>query len=233
MSMNIRFEELSAPLKYFMLKVGKAEMALTPLPDKKVLILYNDNVQWCSYDTQTREEIKEQFVEINLAHGRVVTTGLGFGFVQTILAQKEDVREVIVYEKNSDVIEMFKIFAETSNFNTDKIKIINEDANNIRGIECDWLIMDHFEGQHQPHWEILDYVRELSNHNNPQNVWFWPILNLYHVFCMKKQLPICNYSFNYFSRKLRVKNLPESLSDAYFEKIKILLNSRIKKPSFN
>lgn len=216
---DIKFRNLAAPLRYFPIQIGKAELK------KKyddLFILNYDGLQWCSFNPVCNIEIKEQFIEINLAKGKVVTTGLGFGLLQTILAQKKEVEQVIVYEKNLDIIKMFEFFAEKSGFNTDKIKIINQDANSIVDVECDWFIMDHYEAVHQPFWEILDNVREIAKKNKAKNYWFWPICHMYLVFCDMKKLKFNQTTFAQFAKQLKIDNLPIHMSESIISKFQLL-----------
>lgn len=231
---HVLFEDLKAPIKYFPVQVGKATMELqetvsmppSRAPNRKVFILKYDGLQWCAFEYSNQQELKEQFVEINLAKGKVITTGLGFGLVQSYLCQKKEVTELIVYEQNLDMVGMFKLFAKESNFDISKIKFVHEDANQMRGVECDWLVMDHFEAVHQPDWEILDKVRILAKENKAKNVLFWPMLHFYTRFCEMKKLTVGQDSYRLFVQMLDVKNLPAKLDKKIFEKIPMVYKRR-------
>lgn len=216
---DVLFEELAPVLNYFPVKIGKAEMVFH---SPKVYQLLYDGLQWCSlnvYDKLKNTEIKEQFIELNLAKGKIVTTGLGFGALQSILSMRENVSEVIVYEKYEDIIKMFLLFAKESNFDTSKIKIINEDASNCAEEHCDWLLMDHFECVHQPYWEVIDAVREISYNCNASNVLFWPMFFIFINFCLMKRIPFDSESYTLFRNMIKIPKLPTTIDSRLFSKL--------------
>lgn len=70
------------------------------------------------------KEIQATFEFIKRAKGKCGILGLGLGFCVQEIAKKDDVKEIIVYEKNKDIIELYN-----KNFKVNsKIKIINCDA---------------------------------------------------------------------------------------------------------
>lgn len=217
---DILFDELAPILNYFPIKIGKADLSYHAKHNSFCLMY--DNLQWMCLNCNDFREIKQFFVEINLACGNVVTTGLGMGLLQCHLILKKNVNRIIVYEKHPEVIEMFKITAEKNKFKLDKIEFRNEDASNLKNIECDWLLLDHFEAVHQPVWEILDDVRKISENNKANNIWFWSILATYRNFCVMKKLKLDSVSYSMFSKKLKVKNLIENIDKVLIEKISLI-----------
>ena len=217
---DILFEELAPVLNYFPVKIGKAEMFY--VSSGGYFLLAYDNLQWCTLNVNNRlknREAKEFFIDLNLAQGKIVTTGLGFGIIQSILSLRENVSEVIVYEKYEDIIKMFLLFAKESNFDTSKIKIVNEDASNSAKEHCDWLLMDHFECAHQPYWEVIDAVREISYDCNASNILFWPMHSIFITFCTLKQIPFNSKSYALFRSMIKINKLPATIDDALLSKL--------------
>lgn len=86
-------------------------------------------------------EIESSYMFIKYASGKVGVVGLGLGYVVQELAKKEEVNEVIVYEIEKDIIDLYY-----SNFeNNSKIKIINEDAYKANKERFDFFYVDIYE----------------------------------------------------------------------------------------
>lgn len=219
----IVFHDLKPVIKYLPIKIGNAEILRFP----PGFMLKVDGLQWCILQDNCKE-IRQLFAEINFAYGDVVTTGLGFGLVQTILLQKKEVRSITVYEKSVDVIDIFKETCAQSNFDISRLNIINDDADNMRNVDCDCLLMDHYERKHQPTWEIIDSARKLASNNNAKHVWFWSIIGIYSEFAYCKNMKNDVESFNRFSDMLNVKNLFR-LNEEYMEYIRLVINENIKR----
>lgn len=225
---DILFDELKPILNYFPIKVGKAEIFFrTNNIGLKTFQLCYDGLQWCTLNIDNPlnyVELKEFLFDINLTYGKVVTTGLGFGLLQTVLCQKSNVSEVIVYEKHEEIIEMFLTFVKQSNFNISKLKIINKDAKQSVEEDCDWLCMDHFECVHQTLWEVIDEVRELSLKSKAKNVMFWPIHQAYLEFCKKKNLPFNQNSYSQFENLIKIDKLPKQIDELILQKVNYFLD---------
>ena len=89
----------------------------------------------------TPYEIEASYFPIKMAQGRVGIVGLGLGYVAQEIAKKSQVDEVIVYEINKDVIDLYN-----SNFeHNEKIKIINEDAYKAKSDKFDFFYVDIYE----------------------------------------------------------------------------------------
>jgi len=224
---DILFEELAPVLNYFPVKIGKAEMVFH---SPTVFQLMYDGIQYCSFNVKgphAYTEILEQFVEYNLAEGKVVTTGLGFGLLQTLLSKKPTVSEVIVYEKHEDIIRMFELFVRESNFDASKIQIINQPAVDSVVEECDWLVLDHFEDIRMSEWEILDIVRDIHDRSNAKNLLFWPMPIFYTKFCSRKSLQCNDESYSMYHSATRLSKMPNKLPNDCFNKF-----NYFKKPLF-
>lgn len=73
-------------------------------------------------NTPMEKRTNRQFVET--AHGRVLIGGLGIGMIILAIQDKEDVNEIIVIEKNQEVIDLIQ---PQLNFNN-KVKIVKGDV---------------------------------------------------------------------------------------------------------
>lgn len=74
-------------------------------------------------------EIEGTYETIKMARGRVGIVGLGIGYSAIEIASKEEVNEVIVYEKSNEIIEMF-------NKNFSKVRLVEEYLSKIKIINC-------------------------------------------------------------------------------------------------
>ena len=97
--------------------------------DKKFnyLALLKNNEIWMSLNPN---EIKTMEPYINKAKGHVLVLGLGMGYVAYMMANKKEVKDVTIIEKDSNVINIFNNLLWPSFNNKEKIKIINDDAIN-------------------------------------------------------------------------------------------------------
>lgn len=87
--------------------------------------VFEQNRLWMSV---TPNEINTMKEDIDLAHGKVVTLGLGLGYFAFHCARKETITSVTIVEKDADVIELFKKHILPQFPNPEKIRIIHEDA---------------------------------------------------------------------------------------------------------
>jgi hypothetical protein len=76
----------------------------------------------------TPHEINTMRESICNAHGRVVTFGLGLGYFAYMVSLKEEVKEVVVVEKDNKVISLFNKYLLPLFPHKEKIKIVKEDA---------------------------------------------------------------------------------------------------------
>jgi len=224
---KVLFHELRPLLNYFPIKIGETELTFeskTGINDR--YRLFHKNKQWMSLDLGDFNQIKDQYIEINLASGKVVTTGLGLGLKETILSAKPNVKEVIVFEKNADIIKMFNLFAQNSNFDTSKITIIHDDAENASDVECDWLLLDHYEPSQQVFWEIVDDVRRISRSCKAKKLFFWPFVLLYNHYCLLKGLDVKEkISYNIFVDAIKIKKMPKNISEKILMKMPVVYGS--------
>jgi hypothetical protein len=89
------------------------------------LVIKQQDVTWMSV---TPFEINTMAPVIDTMRGRVVTLGLGLGYFAFMAALKPDVNEVLVIEKDHQVIEIFLKHIYPHLANKEKIKIQHKDA---------------------------------------------------------------------------------------------------------
>lgn len=83
-------------------------------------------------------EIEGSYMFIKYAKGKVGIVGLGLGYVVNELLKKKEVKEIIVYEKEKEIIDLYKL-----SFKEDKrLKIINEDAYTVKKDKFDYFFVD-------------------------------------------------------------------------------------------
>ena len=83
-------------------------------------------------------EIESQYLPIEYAYGDVLVLGLGLGYYIQKIKDKENVNEITVVEKNSDVIKFYNHFFKEDS----KIKIVNADAREIEDYRADFCFND-------------------------------------------------------------------------------------------
>lgn len=83
-------------------------------------------------------EIESSYMFIKYAKGKIGIVGLGLGYVVNELLKKKEVKEIIVYEKEKEIIDLYNL-----SFKEDKrLKIINEDAYKAKKEKFDYFFVD-------------------------------------------------------------------------------------------
>jgi hypothetical protein len=208
--------EIKSPLQYFPINIGEAKLVKTA---ENSFDLYFQNELWMGYEN-THWQAGEFVIELASAYGKCVTSGLGLGIIQTLLSLNPLVTEVVVYEKHQDIIDMFKVFASRSNFDTSKIKIICQDADTIKDISCDCLFLDHFEFESDE--DIIRRVKNIAEYNTANFVWFWRAGHIYIEHTSLNNIEINNESFYKWSTSLEIKSFPVEVSLELIEELKML-----------
>ena len=86
---------------------------------------FQDKRMWMSI---TPNEINTMQNPIDLAHGTVLTFGLGLGYYADMVSNRNDVDTVTIIEKDPKIINLFNTFIFPFFKNKDKIEIIVDDA---------------------------------------------------------------------------------------------------------
>lgn len=93
--------------------------------EMKYPALLENNREWMCV---IPNEIETMRSAIEQAHGKVIVLGLGLGYFTMRVAMKEDVKQIIVIEKNHSIIEIVKKYLIQQFPNNEKITIIEGDA---------------------------------------------------------------------------------------------------------
>ena len=89
------------------------------------LVIKQQDVTWMSV---TPFEINTMAPILEKVKGKIITLGLGLGYFASMAALKPDVNEVLVIEKDQQVIDIFLEYIYPQLPNKEKINIIHEDA---------------------------------------------------------------------------------------------------------
>lgn len=136
--------------------------------------VYEDGQLWMSI---TPNEINTMKNDIDRAFGNVLTYGLGLGYFQYMVSNKENVSKVTIIEKNKDIIKLFVEYILPQFPNKDKIKIICMDAfeyaaNNVKDIFYDFIYADLWHDVSDG-IEMYQRFKELEK-NSPKSVYrYW------------------------------------------------------------
>ena len=126
-----------------------------------------DGKQWMTYSPIGLTQEKEFASSVDLAYGKCVLSGLGLGILAGMLLNNPKVTSITVYEVSKEVIELNRTCGESFN----KIEVIHQSMRDVKNIECDCLLLDHYE--HESDEYIIDDVSEISYNNNAKCIWFW------------------------------------------------------------
>ncbi len=184
------------------------------------LVLKQNNIPWMSL---TPNEILTMEKPINNAYGNVVTFGLGLGYFTYMCLLKEDVKKVIVVEKNPSIIKLFKSNLLSQFPNQDKLEIINQDAfdflnnkNNFNDI--DYLFLDTY---HTANDGISMYLKFKSKQDKYLNTTFtyW-IEN--SLKCFFRRIVITYIKERYYNFDVNYDNTDDEI-DYIFYRLNIIL----------
>lgn len=207
--MNIK--DFKSPLKYFPIKIGNFEVRSGLMYSYG---LFTGTDLWMSTHTGDTTDLS---IEIFYGHGKCITTGIGLAIKESILSLKPEVTEVICYEKNPEIIDLFYRIMRYNNFDHSKIKIIHGDAEDISGLDCDCLFLDHYLCQ--PDAYIQQSAAKISKNNNGKITWYWPAIRHYISYVDERNLPLTKQTFSDWAKVLNIKNMPCDLSDEVFDLI--------------
>lgn len=200
-------------LNYYPIQVGNTRLIFSEKDNEYKF--YEGNNSWMGYDLNSFWQSTEFSLELKLAKGVCVTTGLGLGIIQTHLLTNPKVSKVVVYEKNPEAIEIFYKIIEYNKFDISNLVIINQDANTMKGENCDCLFLDHYANESEI--SVIRSVKTISENNEAGVLWYWPAANHLIRFSLTKQLALDNDCYSLWKTYTQIKNLPESLSDIDLE----------------
>lgn len=139
--------------------------------------LYKDFRKWEDFPTLiegdriwmsvTPMEIDSHWMPIQLAKGRVCVGGLGLGYYIQNIVDKQDVKEIIVYETNQDIIDLYNENFEYNN----KIKIINENILKVENEQFDFMYVDIYPILFDE--LAIDHMEILMENNDIKTYFFW------------------------------------------------------------
>lgn len=112
-------------------------------------------------------EIESSYTFIKFAKGKVGVVGLGLGYVVNELLKKDQVEEVVVYEKEKEIIDLFKI-----NFkNNNKLRIVQEDAYKSEKESFDFFYVDIY--YYQLSKQVVEDYKIFNKIHNIKEYFFW------------------------------------------------------------
>lgn len=127
-------------------------------------MLLEKNTLWMSI---TPMEISSHYMPIELAKGIVGVAGLGLGYYIESIKDKKEVKKIIVFEQNKDIINLYlKNFGEN-----EKVQIVNMDIRKIEGYKFDFFYNDIYEDMLP--LEIAEDYQIIMDKNEINIYWFW------------------------------------------------------------
>lgn len=115
----------------------------------------------------TPMEIETHYVPIQKAKGRVGVAGLGAGYFALRAAEKKEVSEVVVYEIDERVIEMFEaLFGEQK-----KIKIVKKNVFEVENEKFDFFYNDIYLTMMDN--EAFSHIHMITEQNDIKDYHFW------------------------------------------------------------
>ncbi|MPQ44084.1 hypothetical protein [Clostridium tarantellae] len=153
-------------------------------------------------------EIQGCFESIERANGKVGVVGLGLGyFVQEVL-KKDLVKEIIVYEINKDIIQLYK-----NNFGENKkLRIINKDAFEVDSEDFDFFFVDIYQYnlsldvvKHYKKFKTLHKIKEYSFWGMEHFILSCPTHEIAWVYIPEEWMEMCKDLFERFDQSEYIK----------------------------
>lgn len=126
--------------------------------------------------TVTPSEINTMTADIKAAYGKVAVFGLGLGYYAFMVSEKPDVNEVVVIERDPEVISLFKEFILPQFPHKDKVTVIEADAY----VFAEAMGDQHFDCAYVDIWhDVLDGVemylkmKRLEKHSPDTKFLYW------------------------------------------------------------
>lgn len=151
---------------------GRVE--ITHSLEKDCYFLHHDGIRWMCATSDFSDVLHNMYSQYDIAYGKVLVTGLGFGILLKALEEKDLVTSITVIEKEQDVVDAFM----SNNTISDKVNIIVADAITYSTEEeYDCLIPDHYELQ-SISWKISD-MNSLCKRIKHKSFWPWSIEDVF------------------------------------------------------
>lgn len=200
---------------YMPIKVGRwGDVTVRRMHDQKifpegkqsVFIGDSNSDLWMANDERYDRGFQGLRSQYYNASGRVLLGGLGLGLLTLIVAEKPDVREVVVVELNPNVISAFR----ANGWNESKITIVNASIKEYTDTQgFDWILLDHVnqEGSLQLYHRYLVHIKKIIANVGMPRVAFdyftWEELYTFWLFENKRE--DTHEAFKEFSAPLHMR----------------------------
>ena len=185
--------------------------------EEELYYMHYKGILWMSTDKDFMDSRNTSYSQYDLAYGKVLLTGLGFGILAKALSEKPEVTSVTVVELNQEVIDAFLLH----NTLNSKVTIVLGDASTFSSdIKYDCLLPDHYETQGFD-WRIRD-MNNLAKRVKHDLYWPWSIEGL---FLLYKIYPHLDYkSLDQSTKLLEVSKRWKIFIGEYFPNIPSLVD---------
>ena len=187
------------------------------------LAVMKKDVVWMSTDPNEINTMRESIKE---ARGHVVAFGLGLGYFPIMAANKDEVIDVVVVEKDQKIIDIFNRHILPLFSKREKIRIVHDDAfHYAKHIHCDYLFIDIWHNPEDGLPLYLRFKQELKGKTFKVSYWLEKsILSMYRR-CL---LTIVEESFEGYNDKNYQKaenEYDEIINRLYFKTKDIVISS--------
>lgn len=189
------------------------------------LALKDQKATWMSIIPHEIETMEEDIKKVN---GKVMILGLGLGYFPYMISLKEDVKEIVIIEREKEIIDLFKENILPLFPNKNKIKILKNDAFlalNSNNLNFDYVYCDLY---HDP-FDALNIYQKMKNieKNFPKTKFLYWIEK--DILCLIRRyiLTLVEESFlNYQDKDYLNPKTPEDkfLSKLYFKTKNLKIN---------
>ena len=114
-------------------------------------------------------EVESQYMPIELAFGRVGVAGLGMGYYVDSIVDKDDVQEIIVYEPNKALIDLY--YDMKHSLINRKIKILNRDIKYVHGEKFDFFFNNSYEEPYD--YSAIEDLSHICSRNEVREYHWW------------------------------------------------------------
>lgn len=142
------------------------------------LAINKNKITWMSITPNEIETMSKSLEEIK---GKVIVCGLGLGYYPYMASLKDDVKEIIIIEKDKKVISLFEKYLLPQFVHKEKIKIINKDAFEYlkETASFDYCFIDLW---HDPYDGVELYLKSKSLEKEGKKYHYWLESSFYALF---------------------------------------------------